>query len=96
VAPLFKYGGERSADGTSVGKTQGKRHLEDLGVDGKVILKCFLRNGMRAWNGLMWLSIGTGGELLQGQRRKFGSTKMREFRSLAEEHLVTEGLCYIE
>jgi hypothetical protein len=67
VASLYKYGGESSAEGTSVDKTQGKAHLEDLGVDGRMILKCFLRNGMGAWNRLMWLSIGTGG-LLQRWR----------------------------
>jgi hypothetical protein len=43
---LYKYGGEKSADGISVGKSQGKRHLKDLGVDGRMILKCFLRNGI--------------------------------------------------
>jgi hypothetical protein len=41
VVSLYKYGGESSVDGISVGKTQGKRHLEDLGVDGRMILKCF-------------------------------------------------------
>jgi len=45
VVSLYKYGGEKSPDGISVGKSQGKRHLEDLGVDGR-ILKCILRNGM--------------------------------------------------
>ena len=54
MAPLYKYGGERSADGTSVGKTQGKRHLEDLGVAGRMILKCFFKK----WNaGVEWIDV---------------------------------------
>jgi hypothetical protein len=37
VASLHKCGGEKSADDISEGKFQGKRHLEDLGVDGMMI-----------------------------------------------------------
>ena len=38
------------------------RHLEDLGIDGRKIMKCIL--GGRAWTGLIWLRIGTSGEQL--------------------------------
>jgi hypothetical protein len=39
-------------------------HLEDLGVDGRIILKwtCERLYG-GTWTGLIWLRIGTGGEL---------------------------------
>jgi hypothetical protein len=39
-------------------------HLEDLGVDGRIILKLFSRRRMGTWTGLIWLRIGTGGGLL--------------------------------
>jgi len=35
--------------------------LEDLGVDGKVILKYILKN----WDGKAWTRVGTDGRLLQ-------------------------------
>jgi hypothetical protein len=38
--------------------------LEDPGVDGNIILKWIVNNGMGAWIGLNWLRIGTGGGLL--------------------------------
>jgi hypothetical protein len=49
-----------------VGKPEGKRPLgEDIGVDGRIILKWILRNsGGRACTGFIWLRIETGGGLL--------------------------------
>jgi hypothetical protein len=44
---------------------KGRDHLEDLGVNGKVILKLILKKkGGRMWTGFIWLRIGTGGGLL--------------------------------
>jgi hypothetical protein len=35
-----------------------REHLEDPGVDGRIILKLILRNwDMRAWDGLIWLRV---------------------------------------
>jgi len=45
-----------------VGKPEGKNHLENPGVDGRIIFRWIFRKwDMRAWTGLMWLRIGTGG-----------------------------------
>jgi hypothetical protein len=40
-------------------------HSEDLGVDGRIILKCTsMKQGLGLWIGFIWLRIGTGGGLL--------------------------------
>ena len=48
-----------------VGKPEGKDHLDDLGVDERIIIKCILnkRDG-GTWTGLILLGVGTGGGLL--------------------------------
>jgi len=42
-----------------------RHHLEDLGIDGGIILKSIFNKWIRgARSGLIWLRIGTGGRLL--------------------------------
>jgi hypothetical protein len=47
-----------------VGRPEGRNHLEDPGVDGRIILKRIFKKWDRAWIGLIWLRIGTDGGLL--------------------------------
>jgi len=54
------YRGERrGAYRILVRKPEGKNHLEDPGVDGKIILRRIFRKwDVGAWTGLIWLRIG--------------------------------------
>jgi hypothetical protein len=47
-----------------VGKPEGKDHLEDPGVDGRVGSKWALGRLVGGWSGFTWLRIGTVGGLL--------------------------------
>jgi len=56
------YGGEERRIQGLVGKPEGKNHLEDPGVDGRIILKWIFRKwDIGVWTGSSWLRIGTGG-----------------------------------
>jgi hypothetical protein len=45
-----------------VGNLSERNNLEDPGVDGRIIVRCIFRKwDLRAWAGLIWLMIGTGG-----------------------------------
>ena len=47
-----------------MGKPEANNHLEDLDVDGKIILKGIFKKSNVAWTGLIWFSVGRGSELL--------------------------------
>jgi hypothetical protein len=53
---------------------EGKNHLEDLGVDGKIIKEWIVEGwDMKLWIGFMWLSIGASGMLLSfGTHKTWG------------------------
>jgi len=45
-----------------VGKPERKDHLEEINIDGSIILKCIFKKwDGKAWTELIWLRIGTGG-----------------------------------
>jgi hypothetical protein len=48
-----------------VGKPEGRKHLEDPDIDGRIILRWIFRKwDVGVWNGSSWLRIGTGGRHL--------------------------------
>jgi hypothetical protein len=50
----------RNAYCVSVGKPKGRDHLEDVGVDCKIILEWILgKYDGRLWTGFIWLRMGT-------------------------------------
>jgi len=58
------YGGEERRTGFGWGNLRERDHLEDSGVDGRIILRKNLRKwDVEAWTGLIWFRIGTGGGL---------------------------------
>jgi hypothetical protein len=46
------------------GNLRERDHVEDPGIDGRIILKLISEKWDGAWTGLIWLRIGTGGGLL--------------------------------
>jgi len=91
-------GDRRSARMVLVGKTRERDILEDLGVDGRILLKWIFRKYVGAsWAGLIWLSRGTCGELLWTRYWSFGFLKMRGSYCLDDKLLASrEALCCTE
>jgi len=59
---VARMGEERGVYGVLVGKSEGKRHWGDLGVDGWIILGWISRRwDVGIWTGLGWPRIETGG-----------------------------------
>jgi hypothetical protein len=55
------WGEERCIKGFG-GEIYGRDHLEDPGVDGRLILRWIFRKwDVRGWAGAIWIRIGKGG-----------------------------------
>jgi hypothetical protein len=38
-----------------------RNHLQDQGIDGEILLKCFFKKwGEKTWTGMLWLGTGAG------------------------------------
>jgi hypothetical protein len=57
-------GGRRGAYRIMVRKPEGKNHLGDPVLDGRIILKWIFKKWHGAWTGLSWRKIGEGGGML--------------------------------
>jgi hypothetical protein len=69
---FIQYFGQKTLNGTD--------HLEDIGIDGVIILEWILRNyGGRVWTGFIWLRTGTGGASCEHGNEASGSTKSSGF-----------------
>jgi len=56
------YGERRGVHRVVVGKPEGKNHLGDTGVDGRMILRRILKKrDIGVWTRSSWRWIGTGG-----------------------------------
>jgi hypothetical protein len=62
---VARIGERRGAYRVLVGKPEGRDHLGDAGIDGRVILRwIFRKEDVGGLTGLIWLRIGTAGGLL--------------------------------
>jgi hypothetical protein len=62
AAHVARTGDRRGVYRVWVGRPEGKRPLDDLRIDGRIILKwSFKKWDGKAWTGLIWLRIWTGG-----------------------------------
>jgi hypothetical protein len=57
-------GNRRVAYTVSEGRPEGRNHLEEQGLDGRIILKWICKKWDETWTELLWVRIGKGGGCL--------------------------------
>jgi hypothetical protein len=57
------------------GNLRKKDHLEDPGVEGRIIFRLIFRKWDKTWTGMIWFRIETGGGHLKCGNKTSGSTK---------------------
>ena len=58
---VARIGERRGVFRVLVGKPEGKNHLRDPGVDGRILRWIFRKRDVGVWTGWSWLRIGTAG-----------------------------------
>jgi hypothetical protein len=62
---MARVGDRRCEYRVLVWKSKGKSHLEDVTIDGRIILKGIIKKAVgKAWFGLIWPRIETSGGIL--------------------------------
>jgi len=62
------------------GNLRERDHLEDSGMDGRLIFRCIFRKwDVGVWTGLIWPRIGAGGGTCKRGNEPSGSIKCVEF-----------------
>jgi len=72
--------------GVLVGKPEGKGPLGRLGMDGRIMLKCFFKAW--TWTGLTWLGMGTSDRPFDDSGERSSSIKCREFPGLVRNDFL--------
>jgi len=62
MGPVARMGEKRGVYRVLMGNLRKRHHLEDQGVDGRIILRWIFRKwDVGVWTGSSWLKTGTGG-----------------------------------
>jgi len=81
----------RNTNTIFIGKLKGKKRLEGVEVDERIILKSVLKKqDTRVWTGFIWLRKVSGGGLLWTRYWTFGFREKREISWLAERPLASQ------
>jgi hypothetical protein len=91
------WGDEQCVQTFSLENRKGTDHLEDLGVDGRILNRILKKQCGKVRVGFIWLRIGTDGGSCEHGNEASSTTKGKEFIFLAQRiSAFQEGLCSME